>query len=118
VALPEDSSERLRCYRNALENWNYDGYLDFRALARNWIKANVSRRTLNEIKRLLHEFVAAGGKIDEQPETRSEFFGFEYHYDIRMTIDGIAIYFETVLECKKPDDPDDPRITVVNVHEV
>jgi hypothetical protein len=35
-----------------------------------------------------------------------------------MLPDDRFIYFETVLKCKKPDDPDSPIIVVVNVHDV
>ena len=66
----------------------------------------------------MFDFVAAGGKIDEQVETRPEYVADEFHYDLRVNIDGRMIYFETLLRCMKPDDPDDPRIEVVNVHDV
>jgi hypothetical protein len=118
VALPDDPDDRLRCYRNALRNWKYDGYVEFKPRARDGLKEWVPSRALREIKRLLFEFVDSGGKIDEQVETRLEYVGDEFHYDLRVKIDDRLIYFETILRTQKPDDPDDPRIEVVNVHDV
>jgi hypothetical protein len=34
-----------------------------------------------------------------------------------MTIGGQGIYFETILHCKDPNNPDDPFIEVVNIHD-
>ncbi len=65
----------------------------------------------------MYEYVVAGGAIDEQVETRPEYFSYEFHYDLRINIGGRRVYFETVLVCKDPNDPDDSMIEVVNVHE-
>ncbi len=74
MAIPEDQSGRMRCYRNALNNWKYDGYLDFKkASKKEWLRENLPGRPVREIKRLLFEHVAAGGIIDEQVELRPEY---------------------------------------------
>jgi hypothetical protein len=69
-----------------------------------------------EAARVLHEHVDAGGQIDEHPERRPEFVHCEFHYDLRVEIGGRRIYFETILLCDDPADPDDPVIEVVSVH--
>ena len=64
----------------------------------------------------MHEYVAAGGEIDEVRETRPEWLDYEFHYDLRFTIAGKPIYIETRLEFRVPLVPDDSRIIVVYVH--
>ena len=118
MALPEDPNDRLRCYRNAFRNWKYQGYVEFKRRALEGMKGKISGRGVLEIRRLLFEFVNGGGKIDEQVETRPEYLGDEFHYDLRVKIDDRLLYFETILRSDNPDDPDDPRIEVVNVHDV
>lgn len=71
-----------------------------------------------EIRRELHQFVNAGGEIDEQVERRPEYAQYEFHYDLRVRIGGRSLYFETVLLCEDAEDPDDPMIVVVSVHDV
>jgi hypothetical protein len=71
-----------------------------------------------EVRRELLRYVEAGGEIDEQSERRPDFAHYEFHYDMRVKIGGRHVYFETVLECENPDDPDDPKIVVVSVHDV
>jgi hypothetical protein len=118
VALPEQAHERLRCYRNALNNWKYEGYVDFTDRVSEWLIKNLPSRDIPKIKQLLFKFVADGGVIDEREERRPEYDSFEFHYDLRLKIDDRWIYFETVHLCDKPDDPDDSRIMVVNAHDV
>jgi hypothetical protein len=65
----------------------------------------------------MHDFVAAGGIIDQQAETRPEWTTHDYHFDLRIPLSGRVLYIETRLIYRKPDDPDDPRIHVVNIHD-
>ena len=118
VALPDSQTERLQCFRNALSNWNYEGYVRLRPLAQDWLRSNLADFSMREIVRELFEFVERGGLIDEHVERRPEFVSFDFHYDLRMTIGGRVIYFETILICNDPNNPDDPFIEVVNIHDV
>jgi hypothetical protein len=117
--LPDDPAIRLRCYRNALSNWNFEGYVKFEERpAQAWLKSELPNHTLRGIAEQMYQYVKSGGVIDEQPETRPEYTSYEYHYDLRVSIGARRIYFETILICEDPDDPDDPFIVVVNVHDV
>src|SRR5438552_18553005 len=117
--LPEDQEGRLRCFRNALRNWNFEGYVRFKPLAARWVAAELPGLSLREVARELHLHVEAGGEIDEQPERRPEYAHYQFHYDLRATIGERRVSRETVLNVlKDPDDPDDPSILVVNVHDV
>lgn len=107
----------LRCYTCALKNWKYEGYVNFKRIAQEWVRANFGEFDLKEVARLLYEHVGNGGEIDQQTETRPEWTDSEYHYDLRVPIAGRLIYFETLLEYDDPNDPDDPYITVVSVHD-
>jgi hypothetical protein len=118
VALPDDQQGRLRCYRNALRNWNYTGYVEFKKLAQEWLLQELSGLSLDDIRRELHDFVDQGGVIDEQVERRPEYLHYQFHFDLRVTIGHRRVYFETVLICDDPADPDDPLIIVVSVHDV
>jgi len=116
---PLTDPERLQCYRNALANWSYTDFIVFEELAWDWLRGNLGRvSSQRDIARLLHQYVESGGEIDEQVETRALWKDFyPFHYDLRVVIGGRRIYFETCLEFKDPNDPDDPVIRVVNAHD-
>jgi len=70
--------------------------------------------TLKGIAELIYRHFDSGGQIDQVNETREEWLDFKFHYDLRLTIAERRIYIETVL---LSEDPDDPEIQVVNIHE-
>ena len=117
MALPEDQEGRLRCYRNALANGHISGYVRCKERVLEWLRNELAGYTEREIACLLRDHVEAGGGIDEQVETRPGYTAFGYHYDLRLRIGGRRIYFETILLCDDPDDPNDPFIEVVSVHD-
>ncbi len=116
---PLTDPERSRCYLNALRNWRGTGWVNFEERAWAWLRAEFPDRTQREIARLLYEHVGDDpSKVDEQPERREGWRAlYEFHHDLRVRIEGRLIYFETRLDYRHPDDPDDPQINVVNVHE-
>lgn len=118
MALPDDREARLRCYRNALRNWNFRGYVDFKPVVVEWLANELPGYTLRQVACELHQHVEEGGEIDEQVERRPEYAHCEFHYDLRVRIGDRRVYFETVLSCEDADDPDDPLIVVVSVHDV
>src|SRR4051794_14345079 len=96
---PLTDPERLRCYHNALRNWNYTDFVLFVELAWEWLRANLSRAySQREIARMLHKHIEAGGEIDEQVEKRELWRDlYPFHYDLRVVLGGRRIYFETCL---------------------
>ncbi len=65
----------------------------------------------------MNQHAESGGVIDEVRETRPEWSGdYEYHYDLRLSVQGKLVYVETRLHFVPPFVPDDPSILVVNVH--
>jgi hypothetical protein len=118
VSLPGDQKDRLRCYENALNNWRYEGYLEKKKRAWQWLRDEFAHYSSPEIRRIIFEHVKNGGRVHEVVETRESYVHNEFHYDLRIEIDHRRIYFETILLCDDPDHADDPRIIVVNVHDV
>jgi hypothetical protein len=123
--LPEDQETRLRCFRNALRNWAFEGYITPKFTKKGdrphfieWLESVLPNYGWRDICRELQDHVQNGGEIDEQVETRPEYASYEFHYDLRVRIGGRHIYFEALLMCDDPDDADDPVIVVVNVHDV
>src|SRR6267142_6843308 len=106
--------EILAQYQCALANWNYRGYVEWKATATQWVKDHFLRLTPRDIAALMYQHVEAGGEIDQIPEQRPEWNDRDFHYDFRLRIDHRLIYIETVLV---DDDPDDPTIYVVSIHE-
>jgi hypothetical protein len=104
----------LNRLKKALSNWRFTGYVVFKPIAWCWIRSELGSFTQKGIAEILHDFVEAGGVIDQCRETREDHLHFEFHYDLRVSIAGRLIYFETVLI---DDDPDEPMITVVSVHD-
>jgi hypothetical protein len=111
--------ERLLAYKNALSNWAFEGYVEpeLTEQAYVWIRHELGEFEIKDLYRLMHEYVSAGGEIDEVRETRPEWSEvYEYHYDLRFSIHGRPIYVETRLKFRPPFVPDEPTILVVNVH--
>jgi len=116
---PLTDPTRLEAYKDALSNWNPRGYIQFdlTEVAHRWIRRELNGISLKEIGRLMYEYVKAGGEIDEVRETRPEWSGeYEFHYDLRFTIQDRPVYIESRLNYQLPVIPDDSSILVVNVH--
>ncbi len=116
---PLTDPDRLTAYRDALGNWNVTDYIQFELVeeAHRWAREELSNITLKEIGRLMHEHVATGGEIDEVPEIRPEWSDqYEFHHDLRLTIDDKPVYIETRLNYRLPVAPDESWILVVNIH--
>jgi hypothetical protein len=114
---PLTDPTRLAAYREALSNWKYEGFVRFELTeaAYSWVKRELGI-PLKEIARLMHEYVEAGGEIDEVRETRPEWSDYEFHYDLRFTTQDKLVYVESRLSYKLPLAADESTILVVNIH--
>ena len=111
--------DRLTAYRDALGNWNVTDYIQFELTeqAQRWIDLELGYTKHRDVGRLMHEYVAAGGEIDEVPENRPRWSEeYEFHYDLRFTIHDKPVYIETRLHYRLPVVPGESWIQVVNVH--
>ena len=100
--------------RMVLTEWNCTGYVTAKELARHWIASDLGGLHLKDIAKVMYDFVAAGGVIDQVRETRPEWNIWPFHYDFRLTLAGREIYIETILQ---DDDPNDPTIEIVSIHD-
>ena len=117
---PLTDPDRLAAYRDALGNWTVADYIQFDLTeqAHRWIRCNLGEITLREIGRLMYEYEAGGGEIDEVPEKRLEWTDqYRFHHDLRFSIHSTPVYIETRLNYRVPVVADESWILVVNVHE-
>ena len=106
--------EILAKFRHALSQWQVTGYITWKPVAREWLERNLEGLTTRSIGEEMSRFFAASGEIDQVRETRPEWSEQRSHYDFRMDIGGRLLYLETILV---EDDPDDPTIHVVSIHD-
>ena len=117
---PLTDPDRLAAYRDALRNWRVSNYIQFDLTeeAYRWLRREVGDITLKEIAELMCRHVEAGGEIDEVPESRPQWsVQWEFHWDLRVKMNGKLVYIETRLHYRLPVVADEPWILVVNIHE-
>jgi hypothetical protein len=105
----------IKKIHSALSNWQYTGYVIWKPIARSWVEKNLQGMTTRAVAEIIFQHVDSGGEIDQVNESRSEWSGQRFHYDFRIPVEGRLIYIETVL---MENDPEDPVIRVVSIHEV
>ena len=106
--------ELLRSSFEALEEWNCDGYIEWKPRPRDWLRENLGNFTQKAVGRLMYEYVLAGGEIDQVEETREEYRDTDpFHYDFRLGVASRLIYVETVLRTSRMG----PTILVVSIHD-
>jgi hypothetical protein len=101
--------------RHAVNQWRFTGYITWKAIARQWVEQNLEGWTTRAIGEEMFNFLEGGGEVDQTPETRPEWSHERFHYDFSMEIGGRLLYIETVLV---EDDPADPTIHVVSIHDL
>jgi hypothetical protein len=106
----------LNAYKNALANYRFEGFIQWTEIAKDWVSKNLEGCTLRVLAEQMHLYVAGGGEIDQQKERRPEWSHYGFHYDLRFEFAGLNLYIETRLHFENPSDPDDPTLTVVNIH--
>ena len=111
---PLTNPELLAKFRFALSEWNCTGYVTWKSVAREWVEKNSEGVTTRALGEEMFRHVNAGGEIDQVQESRAEWSDRQFHYDFRILIEGRLLYIETVLI---DDDPDDPTIHVVSIHD-
>jgi hypothetical protein len=105
----------LAQFRAVLANWKYTGYVTAKDIALDWIANNLGGLTLKDVAKALNDFLQRGEVIEQLPETRPEWSMWPFHYDFRVQLAGREVYIETILQ---DDDPNDPTIHIVSIHDV
>jgi hypothetical protein len=104
----------LASIKQVLRNWHVTDYVTWKDVARDWVGRHLESLSPRDIARILHEYVENGGVVDGVRESRLEWSDRDFHYDFRVLIGERLIYIETVLV---DDDPSDPTIHVVSIHD-
>jgi hypothetical protein len=111
-------SEVVARYKQALMDWQCTGAI----LPKGQRVLDGLRTTLGEVDwrsftEALFTFVCnEDGEIDRVKEEREPWREqWEYHYDLRPTINGVKLYVETVLHPESFSSRDDPVIYVVQI---
>jgi len=98
-----------------LNNWNYTDYVTAKPQVLDWIANNLAGLGFKDVAKAMHAHCRSGGVIDQVPECRPEYSAWPYHYDFRLQLAGKLLYIETILQ---DDDPRDPTIRIVSIHDV
>ena len=112
---PLADPQLLDCFKGILSNWHVTGYVTAKDQALEWAADNLNGFTLKALARLMNEHILAGGDIDQVRETRQQYNDRDYHYDFRLFWVDSYIYIETIL---MDDDPADPILKIVSIHDV
>ena len=104
----------LAQFAAVLANWKYTGYVTAKEIALDWIANNLSGLILKDIANAMHAHMQGGGVPDQVGETRPEWTAWSFHYDFRLMLAGRLVYIETILQ---DDDPRDPTIQIVSIHD-
>ena len=98
-----------------LANWKYTNYVTAKPIVLDWIADNLQGWTLKDVAKAMNDYYVGGGVPDQVKETRPEHSVWPYHYDFRLQLGTKEVYIETILH---DDDPADPTIHVVSMHDV
>jgi hypothetical protein len=111
---PLADPQLLGCFRAILSNWYVTDYVTAKDTALEWAGKTLPGFTLKALAKLMHEHVEKGEEIDQVRETRPEWNDRDYHYDFRLGWEGRRLDIETILV---DDDPTDPIIHIVSIHD-
>lgn len=86
-------------YQQALRDWKLDGAIELIGRAHEGLRNTLEGVTVLEFKRSLFEYVCQqNGEIDQVGEEREAWRDkWEWHYDLRPTVNGVMLYVETRL---------------------
>lgn len=116
IHMAECDPETRRKFVDALSEWNIgNGGIRWDDLPAEWLNVNLPGLSQRYVGNLMYDFVMSGGKVDQTKETRERWKELhDFHYDLRMEIDGCRVYIETrLIEDSRISDP---YVHVVNMH--
>ena len=91
--------DTLAKYIQALSEWDIEGAIELAGRAPEGLRTTLQGVTVKYFKECLNDFVVnQNGEIDQVKENREPWRDqWEWHYDLRPTINGIKVYVETRL---------------------
>jgi hypothetical protein len=109
---PLRDPDLLDKFVEALGEWKFDGFIQWRRRAADWLRKNLEGCSQQAIGQAMHEHVQNGGEIDEVKENYEGYRDTHpFHYDFRISFAGRLLYVETIFDDTKMG----PTITVVNI---
>ena len=107
----------MALYMQALTDWNLDGAIVLKGRAPDGLRLTLAGVTEECFKEALFRFVCEDdGEIDQVKEAREPWREhWEWHYDLRPTINGVKLYVETRLFPESFSSRQEPIIHVVQV---
>ena len=110
----------LARYKQALSECEVTGAIELEGRAHEGLRTTFEGVTVDEFKEALYRFVChQNGEIDRVKEERQPWREkWEWHYDLRLTINGVKIYVETRLHPESWASLADPTVLVVQIKPV
>jgi hypothetical protein len=107
----------LARYKLALAEWQVGGAIELEGRAPEGLRTTLERVTVRYFKECLYRFVCEeDGEIDQVKEEREPWCKhWEWHYDLRPTINGVKLYVETRLDPESFCSGKEPVIRIVQV---
>lgn len=107
----------LQRYHQALTEWAIEGAIVLKGRAPDGLRTTLDGVTVESFKEALYRFVCEeNGEIDWVKEEREPWRNeWEWHYDLRPTINGVKLYVETRLYPESFGSRHDPIIQVVQI---
>jgi len=110
----------LARYKQALSEWEITGAIELVGRAHEGLRTTLEGVTVQYFKEALYRFVCLeNGEIDQVKEEREPWREhWEWHFDLRPTINGVKLYVETRLYPESFSSRKDPMIQVVQIKPV
>jgi hypothetical protein len=107
----------LARYQQALADWNVEGAIVLKGRAPDGLRTTLEGMTEKGFKEALYRFVCEeDGEIDQVKEEREPWRDhWEWHYDLRLIINGVKMYVETRLYPESFSSRHEPIIQVVQI---
>src|ERR1700722_9353970 len=107
----------LARYKQALADWAVGGAVELLGRAPEGLRTTLPGVTQKIFKESLYSFVCVeNGEIDQVKEEREPWCKhWEWHYDLRPTINGVKLYVETRLYPEAFGSREEPMIQVVQI---
>lgn len=110
-------AETLSRYKQALTEWKIVGAIVLKGRAHDGLRLTLEGVTEEYFKEALFRFVCEeNGEIDQVKELREPWREhWEWHYDLRPIINGVAVYVETRLLPESFTSREEPIIHIVQI---
>lgn len=107
----------LARYEQALADWNVAGAIQLIGRAHDGLRMTLEGVTVSGFKESIYRFVCEeNGEVDQVKEEREPWRkAWEWHYDLRPTINGVKLYIETRLYPESFSSHEEPEIRVVQI---